>query len=243
MTVYSDSKVNILFGDSGTSIAQLNYAHFPEQQIAKEQSFQSVCKNFGLTSMAFLKQTHSAHGVIVSNYSYTSFADQGDYLITFLSCNGIGVLTADCLPVVAIDRSRSVVGIAHAGWKGALAGVVEAMIARMVDTYGMNVDSMEFFLGPCAQVCCYQVGSDFVDRVKDAPHTLIERNGAYFFNLKEYVVHRLAQLSISLAAINTSYSICTMCNKSFCSHRRDFVNGGQEATKMTRRQMTVVSLK
>src|SRR5579872_6933735 len=120
MHVYTHSQFNIFFGNKETSISQEWYHAGQAVSLAQEQVFQPFYNELELQDLILLKQTHSTQGIVLSDPLPASFAHEGDYLITSFKNVGIGILTADCLPVVAVDTSKAIVGIAHAGWRGAV---------------------------------------------------------------------------------------------------------------------------
>ena len=114
----------------------------------------------------------------------------------------ISVLTADCLPVLFADKKNHVIGVAHAGWKGALNGILENTVHSMIEL-GADIKSIKAVIGPCISPSIYEVGQDFFD-------TFTERNISfqnyfskgvyqrkYFFNLPKFALDRLYHLKIS----------------------------------------------
>jgi hypothetical protein len=83
---------------------------------------------------------------------------EGDALLTGQAGILLSVRTADCLPVLLVDPKRRVVGAVHAGWRGALAGIVEKAVGEMRRAYGSDPRSLLAVLGPSIRVCCYEVG-------------------------------------------------------------------------------------
>jgi polyphenol oxidase len=107
----------------------------------------------------------------------------------------LGVLTADCMPVLLADRVAGVIGAAHAGWKGALDGVLEATLDAM-ERLGAARSRIAAVIGPCISQPAYQVGPEFVERFCDAD----AENARFFapgpgdralFDLPGYGLHRL----------------------------------------------------
>lgn len=147
-----------------------------------------------------LYQVHSASVVRV----LTAFPDgerpQGDAMVTERPNILLGILTADCAPVLLADREAGVVGAAHAGWKGALAGVTDATIAQM-EKLGARADRIAAAVGPCIARASYEVDMGFVERFSSAdPENerffAENRPGHARFDLEAYVVHRLAAAGV-----------------------------------------------
>ena len=113
----------------------------------------------------------------------------------------LGILTADCAPVLLADREAGVVGAAHAGWKGALGGVCEATITAMLQL-GARRERIVAAVGPCIAQASYEVDDPFAERfaADDANNRQFfaqGRAGHWQFSLESYVAHRLAQAGIT----------------------------------------------
>ena len=112
----------------------------------------------------------------------------------------LGILTADCAPVLLADRQAGVVGAAHAGWKGVLAGVTDATVDAMA-ALGARRDRIAAAIGPCIARASYEVDDAFRSRFEDAdPETerffTASDPGRHRFDLEAYVVHRLAAAGV-----------------------------------------------
>ncbi len=147
-----------------------------------------------------LYQVHSAAVVRV----LTAFPDgerpQGDAMVTERPNILLGILTADCAPVLLADREAGVVGAAHAGWKGALAGVTDATIAQM-EKLGARADRIVAAIGPCIARASYEVDLGFVERfcaTDPANERFFAENrpGHARFDLEAYVAARLAAAGV-----------------------------------------------
>ncbi|KQU47519.1 polyphenol oxidase [Sphingomonas sp. Leaf339] len=146
-----------------------------------------------------LYQIHSADVVIVT----TPLADRphADALVTDRPGLALGILTADCAPVLLADREAGVVGAAHAGWKGAIAGVTDATIAAM-ETLGARRERIAAAIGPCIARASYEVDAGFLRRFAEADPANERffadgRADHYRFDLEAYVTHRLAAAGIA----------------------------------------------
>ncbi len=191
-------------------------------------------------NIAFLRQEHGVQGKIIEqsdDHSYF-FQSVGDYLITQKKDYGIGVVTADCLPIVIYDPVTGTAGIVHAGWKGLVAGAFEVAVTEMVKNFGTRPENLEIHLGPAARPCCYEVQQDFVDQFIDYQeyfHTFfMQRDGKIYFDSRYFVMVIARNLGIQHENLYTRYNVCTICNLSFCSYRREKEN--------VRRQVTMICL-
>jgi len=120
---------------------------------------------------------------------------EGDALVTRAPGLLLGILTADCAPVLFADEAAGVIGAAHAGWKGALGGVTDATIAAM-EALGAKRDNIAAAIGPCIARKSYEVDAGFIARFTDDDSAnerffMQGRAGHAWFDLEAYVAHRL----------------------------------------------------
>lgn len=140
-----------------------------------------------------LYQIHSAQVVTVD--APLAERPQGDALVTRKPGLVLGILTADCAPVLFADARAGVVGAAHAGWKGALGGVTDATIAAM-EALGAQRADIVAAIGPCIERLSYEVSDAFVvtfTHAEPANERFFSagRPGHAHFDLEAYVAHRL----------------------------------------------------
>ena len=152
------------------------------------------------TRLVTLYQVHSADAVIVADPWPESGDDDArphaDALVTDRPGLTLGILTADCAPVLFADREAGVIAAAHAGWKGAIGGVTDAAIVAM-EALGAQRDRIAAAIGPCIARASYEVDEAFRSRFADHDSANIRffapaRAGHYRFDLEAYVAHRLA---------------------------------------------------
>lgn len=129
---------------------------------------------------------------------------------------------ADCVPLIAVDTRRRAIGLAHAGWRGTLAGMAAALIGAMRQAYGSTPTEMVAIIGPSIGPDAYEVGSDVADQFAAAyPHDDLIRtvNGRTHLDLWAANRAQFARAGIASAAIFTS-GICTFARGDrFFSHR------------------------
>ena len=143
-------------------------------------------------------QVHSAECVTVT--APTAERPRGDALVTDRPGVLLGILTADCAPVLLADRAAGVVGAAHAGWKGALAGVTAAALEAMT-ALGADRDRIVAAIGPCIARASYEVDDAFRRRflADDAANDRFfadARAGHHRFDLEAYVAARLVAAGV-----------------------------------------------
>lgn len=152
-------------------------------------------------ALATVYQVHSARVVAVDAPFPPAARPQADALVSARPGVALAVLTADCVPVLLADAEARVIGAVHAGWKGALAGVVEAAVAAMVGL-GADRSRLEAALGPCIAQESYEVGADFpapflaLNRADGRHFAPAERAGHYLFDLAGYVQARIEATGI-----------------------------------------------
>ena len=150
-------------------------------------------------SIVRLKQVHSAEVVTVSSGSPWSEANppQADAMVT--DCEGfwLGIVTADCAPVVLADANAGVVGAAHAGWRGAADGVLGNTVGAM-EALGARREDIIAVIGPCIAQANYEVDVPFYDRFGpvDEHHFVSGKPDHWQFDLPGFVAARLRQAGI-----------------------------------------------
>jgi YfiH family protein len=150
-------------------------------------------------------QVHGNHCVIVDDKSDVTARPEADALATRTSGIILGILTADCVPVLFADREAGVIGAAHAGWKGALAGVTDATLTAM-ESLGANRANIAAAIGPCIGRASYEVDDGFVQRfTADDPANerffAAAKPGHAMFDIAAYVAARLAAAGVARIAI------------------------------------------
>lgn len=148
-------------------------------------------------SLCTARQVHGTRVLVAREAISGPQATEADALVTDCLGVALGVLSADCAPVLIADREARVIGCAHAGWRGALAGVIEATIEAMT-MLGARRKQMSAAVGPCIAQPSYEVGPDMLSQfVAQDPEseTLFEPvagSDRLLFDLKAYVLRRLA---------------------------------------------------
>ncbi len=169
---------------------------------------EAVARNRALAAEAVLQggklvgvyQTHSADCVVVDSAWGDDARPEADALVTAQRELVLGIVTADCAPVLLADIDAGVIGAAHAGWKGALAGVTDNTIAAM-EQLGARRKSIRAAIGPCIAQASYEVDDGFRARfvAVDGGNDRFFASGAphhFQFDLEGYVAHRLAAAGI-----------------------------------------------
>jgi polyphenol oxidase len=145
-------------------------------------------------------QVHSADAVVVREPWAHDERPKADAIVTDRPGLALGILTADCAPVLLADPEAGVIGAAHAGWKGALSGVLEGAVAAM-ETLGARRARILAAVGPCIGRKSYEVDEGFLQRflAQDDQNDLYfspGRPGRHQFDLEGYVLARLAYAGV-----------------------------------------------
>jgi YfiH family protein len=189
-----------------------------------------VAEHFGLgePDLQTLHQIHSTEVLTVTDERWSSpGAPKADGLVTDRPGVVLGVMAADCAPVLLADADAGVIGAAHAGWKGALGGVVDTTIAAM-EKLGARRGRIQVAIGPCIGPASYEVGPEFPapflaqDEANAAFFRTASRAGHFMFDLPGYLVHRIARNGVAVAA--TGHDTLT-ATEDFFSYRRNTLSG------------------
>jgi YfiH family protein len=174
-----------------------------------------------------LYQIHSAKAVVVDK-PWNNGAAEADALVTRTPGLAIGALTADCAPVLFCDPDARVIAAAHAGWRGALSGIVETTVATMQEL-GASPERVVAVIGPTISQRAYEVGADYKDRFlaeEQASESFFltdEGSGEPHFDLAGYVAERLSRAGVGTVS---DLGLCTYCDETrLFSYRRSQHHG------------------
>nr|WP_242447509.1 peptidoglycan editing factor PgeF [Aurantiacibacter aquimixticola] len=187
--------------------------------------------------LVLVKQVHSATALSVDAPFVGAPRPEADAMATATPGLLLGIVTADCAPVLFADREAGVVGAAHAGWRGAQGGVLEATVKQM-ETLGAERANIRAAIGPTIAQSSYEVDEDFAERFDARDARFFERGepGKYQFDLPAYVRHRLEELQ--LAAVDDLGLDTYASEDRFHSYRRATHRGEDR----TGRQFSLIAL-
>ncbi|AZV39441.1 peptidoglycan editing factor PgeF [Komagataeibacter xylinus] len=176
-----------------------------------------------------LTQVHGDHVLTATSPWPAGAGPEGDALVTATPGLALGVITADCAPILFSNAQGTVVGAAHAGWRGACGGIIEATVAAM-GALGCAAGAITAVVGPCIAPASYEVGPDMRADVlaRDAAGAAFfspaARAGHFMFDLPGYCVMRLEQCGVGAAM---ALGLDTLRDEArFFSHRRRTLAGG-----------------
>src|SRR5216683_3359527 len=148
---------------------------------------------------------------------------RADGMVTAVPGIALGVLAADCAPVLFADPEARVIGAAHAGWRGAVHGIVDATVEAMT-RQGARRERLRAVIGPCIGGASYEVGAEFRERfLADGASNAdlfqaASRSGHFLFDLPAYVLRRLERLGVRHAAATGGDTVAEPAR--FFSYRR-----------------------
>jgi YfiH family protein len=144
----------------------------------------------------------------------------GDGVVTGLPLTAIGISVSDCVPLLAVDIDRGVIGLAHCGWRGIAGGVVEEFVERL-EVKGAEPAGTVFLIGAAIGPCCYEVGPDLLDcfRPEEVREHSRSAGRGVVFDLKGVVASRLIASGATRGRISVD-NTCTSCQKYVLSSYR-----------------------
>lgn len=196
-----------------------------DDRAAVTENRRRVANHLGVAPAHLLTahQHHSADAIVVTEPWTFDTMPKADALVTATPGIAIAALAADCAPVLFADPKARIVAAAHAGWKGALGGVLEAAVATM-EGIGARRADIHAVLGPCIGPGAYEVGPEFEHQFTAASADYfmffkrMSSDARPFFDLPAFVLHRLSGLGLSGVE---SQSRCTYSDEAgLFSYRR-----------------------
>ncbi len=205
------------------------------------ENMRRVAGNLGCTveKVFVLHQTHSSIVIPVVSQEPFEKTPYGDALVTDQSNIFLGIKTADCAPVLLADADNGIIGAAHAGWRGAVGGILENTI-KVMQEMGAKIENISALIGPCIAPQSYEVGEDMKEEflkadVKASLFFVPSSAGRYRFDLPGYILARLERQGIGAAEWvgEDTYSL----EAEYFSHRRSAQKGEKSG-----RQISVIGL-
>ena len=160
-----------------------------------------VAAHFGVSQLVSPYQCHGTDAIFIDEQYQFSNRPQADGMVTRLKGVGLGVLSADCAPILFIDPLNHIIAACHAGWRGALAGIIHNTLKLMV-AKGAQKSSIHAALGPMIRVQSYQVGMDFYQafgQESQGNHQYFTQTDTekFHFDLPKFVRGKIADFGIT----------------------------------------------
>ena len=155
--------------------------------------------------LSLMNQTHSNKVIIISKKNKNFKKFNSDALITKLKDVALGVVTADCVPIILYDIKNQIIGCIHAGWKGASSGIIENTVKKFKKLDSGN--KIFASVGPCIGKKSYEVDIDFYKKFiskskKNAVYFSKKNKKKKLFNLRKYVNDKLIKLNVRVDHVN-----------------------------------------
>ena len=179
---------------------------------------------FTLKNLSKNKQIHSNIVNKVDKDNIGQIID-GDAIITNEKNVPLLILTADCVPVVLVDKVNKAVGLVHAGWRGTYGKICSETLQSIKENYNTNTEDVVAIIGPSIGKCCYEVSYDLVEKfsalLPNADEKIYEiRDEKYYLDLWEINTQILKEFGVLKSNI-INMNICTSCNcDRFFSYRK-----------------------
>jgi YfiH family protein len=179
-----------------------------------------------------MKQVHG-DGILEVNDKTQKEAGEADAMVTRERGTYLGILTADCAPILLVVPKRKAVAVVHAGWRGTLAGLAAKTVRMLQEKYDVAATEIEAALGPSIGACCYEIKDDVAGPLLAqwgslAESSLERRAGKCFLDLRRLNREILAQAGIPASRI-FEVGPCTSCaREDFFSYRRERADVGRQ---------------
>ena len=180
-------------------------------------------------SLFTMNQTHSNKVVVINDSNKNIQRVDSDALVTNKKNIAISVLTADCVPVLVYDEVNQIIGSIHAGWRGALNGIIENTLNEI--TKISRNGKINVAIGPCISVNNYEVGKEFYfNFIKESKKNdfffIPTKNNKFYFNLRKYINLKFEKLEVNHIE-NIDFDTFSE-NKNFFSFRRSKLAGEKD---------------
>ena len=175
-------------------------------RVLRNRAIAMDCLGLPADRLVTARQIHSAAVVTVERPWRREEAPRADGLVTATAGIALGVLAADCAPILFHEPVAKVIGAGHAGWRGALAGTAEAVIAQMT-ALGAERHRIRAAIGPCIAQGSYEVGPEFpqpflANRHAAASHFIeAPRDGHFLFDLGGYLADRIIRAGVATVEV------------------------------------------
>jgi len=173
-----------------------------------------------------LNQTHSNKVVYFEKESDVKNKINADAIVCKIKNLAIGILTADCAPILFYDTQKKIIGCAHSGWKGALNGIIQNTVKKF-NELGSNNNNLVAVIGPCIKKENYQVGQEFYNNfiVHDKKNEVFFKktnNQKFTFDLRGFINNEITNLNIKNVENIEKDTFSEV--KNFYSYRRSLIN-------------------
>jgi len=190
---------------------------------------ESLSEKEGLKTIKTIKQIHSNNFVHLTNINKFEKDYEADSIVTDVKGYGVGIYTADCVPLIFMDRMKNIYGVIHAGWKGTLAGITSRVFKYLINELNCDNNHIDVAIGPCIEGSCYEIGEEIARQFQmtfENTEFYLTGNGENKFKL-DLRMANIDQLKNEGISNIETIDICTKCDLNFPSYRRDGKDAGR----------------
>ena len=202
--------------------------HVEDDPVKVDSNHMELSKKLGFKKekLVHMKQIHSNDVHCVNENDCYAFPPTCDALMTNKKDIPLMVMVADCTPVLFYDPTCKTIGVAHVGRAGAFSNIIANIIVKMHDEYGSKASDLVVSIGPAIGSCCYEVGIDIYESVKDELAYAFElRDNRYFLDINKIIIKQLQECGVKNENIENEKR-CTSCHKDrYFSYRAEGKTG------------------
>lgn len=162
----------------------------------------------------FMNQVHGDRIVLIDEN--TSEAPYCDAMISNSRGIALGVMVADCVPILLWDEVSQSIGVIHAGRTGSALHISTKTVNAMQESFDVRAQNLRVYIGPCIRKCCYEVGKEAIQGLENVLHV---KEGRYFLDLAKANKEEFLKVGVKEDSIE-DVCVCTCCSKSHFSYRQ-----------------------
>lgn len=211
-------------------VTGLRHGFLEATDCAAAPDWQAVMRGVGVDGGVFMPKLVHGVGIVEAPVEAGAERPLADAAATSPGRALVGVTTADCVPVLLLDRRARAAAAVHAGWRGAAGGVLEAAVAHLNREHAVDATDLDAVIGPAIGPCCYEVGSE----VRDAFVAHSGRLTAAAWDDRGPKPHldlrRAVELTLRASGVGSTALVggCTRCDPRLHSFRRDGAAAGRQ---------------
>jgi YfiH family protein len=195
----------------------------------RRDSVSAIIDKINLPSLSLLNQVHG-----IEVLSSDSDSEEGDGFFIKAGDGCFGIKTADCVPLILIAADHTYGSILHCGWRGTVNGIVSRALSLFSDV-GIAPSSVQAYIGPAAQSCCYEVGEEVVREFCSAQpqdmagiiQPVTEKSSRFYASVPLLIFSQLLSCGVFNEKVHAMKN-CTICDENFYSHRRQGEASGRQ---------------
>lgn len=190
------------------------------------KTLNNLTDEFSLENVIYVRQVHGDRIVQYNSQNKCDFIEEeADAIITNVKDVAIGVFTADCVPIIIIDKKRKAMAAIHSGWKGTFLSITKKTIKKLESEYGSKPEDLVAYIGPHIRQCCYEVSNELKEKFINEKKINIEKlfRGRNL-SMEECILKDLRECGVGEDNIY-SVNLCTYCCEDIKLHSYRKSNG------------------